>query len=59
MTLFIENYGLLIHYTTHLHILNHFDDNYNRNFNLLKQKRGGHSEMVASLRYTVIMKFLN
>lgn len=36
MTLFIENYGLLIHYTTHLHILNHFDDNYNRNFSLLK-----------------------
>lgn len=59
MTLFIENYGLLIHYTTCLYILNRFDDNYNQIFNLFKQKRGGHSKMVASLRYTVIMKFLN
>lgn len=38
MTLFIENYGLLIHYTTCLYILNRFDDNYNQNFNLFKQK---------------------
>lgn len=37
MTLFIENYGLLIHYTTHLHILNHFDDNYNRNLTCLNK----------------------
>lgn len=59
MTLFIENYGLLIHYTTHLHILNHFDDDYNQNFNSLKQKRDSHSKMVASLRYIVIIKFLN
>lgn len=59
MTPFIENYGLLIHYTTHLHILNHFDDDFNQSFNLFKLKRGGHSKMVAPLRYPVIMKFLN
>lgn len=36
MILFIEDYGLLIHYTTNPHLLKQFGDNSNQNVNMHK-----------------------